>query len=495
MNKRNYAIFILYFTLFMVEFSFPQSTNLEQKFNDRYKGIESVEVLSDSYASYNIINLDSFIVAKMNQYHIPGLAASIVKDGEVYWTGAFGFANIENSIEVTDSTLFMLASTSKTVTGVALMQLWEKGLFELDDDINNYLPFEVHNPFFPDSIITIRMLLTHSSSINDNWDEMFYFIGDSPIPLGQYLEDYLVPGGAYYHTINYNNFRPGTTWDYCNVAVALAAYLVEEISGSFSTYCQDSIFVPLNMYETSWFLAELDTTHIARPYIYSGGNYNPLSHYGYSDYPSGQLRTSTLQLSNFLAAFMQGGEINNIRILDSATISLMTTVQFSQIDATQGLIWYKLLLNSRWIWGHGGGDKGVGSAMFYSPAENVGVICLCNVNARAFLEVIVDVLFNYVVPVSVEDEISLPISYRLSQNYPNPFNPTTIIKYSIPKLSFVTIKIYDVLGSEVAALVNEEIPVGTYEINWNAVNLSSGVYFYQLKAGSYVETKKMLLLK
>ena len=504
MNKRNYFIFILCFTLFMVEFLFPQTTNIEQRFNDRYKDIESDEILSDSYASYNIINLDSFIVAKMNQYHIPGLAASIVKDGEIYWTGAFGFANIEDSVEVTDSTLFMLASTSKTVVGVALMQLWEKGLFELDDDINNYLPFEVHNPFFPDSIITIRMLLTHTSSINDNWSEMPYLIGDSPITERQYLEDYLVPGGAYYHTSNYNNFRPGRTWDYSNVAVALAAFIVEEIVGSFSLYCQDSIFFPLNMHETSWFLAELDTTHIARPYNYiGGGNYYPLAHYGYSGYPAGQLRTSTLQLSKFLSAFMQGGEINNIRILGSSTISLMTTVQFSQIDATQGLIWYKLLLNSRWMWGHGGGDKGVGSAMFYSPAENVGVICLCNVNARAFLQVMVDALFNYVGPVNVEDEISLPINYRLSQNYPNPFNPSTIIKYSIPKQGNVTLKVFDVLGKEITTLVDKEQPQGYFEIEFDGSKLTSGIYFYQLitaastgsATGNFVETKKMILLK
>jgi N-acetylneuraminic acid mutarotase len=98
--------------------------------------------------------------------------------------------------------------------------------------------------------------------------------------------------------------------------------------------------------------------------------------------------------------------------------------------------------------------------------------------------------------VGVEEDLSVyPTEYALSQNYPNPFNPSTKIKYSIPKLSFVSIKIYDVLGSEVATLVNEEKPIGTYELNWNAANLSSGVYFYQLKAGSYVETKKMILLK
>ena len=89
----------------------------------------------------------------------------------------------------------------------------------------------------------------------------------------------------------------------------------------------------------------------------------------------------------------------------------------------------------------------------------------------------------------------IPNEYLLSQNYPNPFNPCTKIKYSVPELSFVTIKIYDVLGSEVATLVNEEKPVGTYELNWNAANLPSGVYFYRLQAGDFVQTRKMIFLK
>ena len=87
------------------------------------------------------------------------------------------------------------------------------------------------------------------------------------------------------------------------------------------------------------------------------------------------------------------------------------------------------------------------------------------------------------------------MQYSLSQNYPNPFNPTTIIKWQQPEVGFVTLKIYDVLGNEVASLVNEELTVGKHETVFNASRFSSGVYFYQLKAGSYIETKKMILIK
>ena len=88
-----------------------------------------------------------------------------------------------------------------------------------------------------------------------------------------------------------------------------------------------------------------------------------------------------------------------------------------------------------------------------------------------------------------------PSNYILSQNFPNPFNPTTTIKYQIPELSFVTLKVYDVLGSEVATLVNEEKPLGNYEVEFGATTFPSGIYFYKLQAGNFVETKKMVLMK
>jgi hypothetical protein len=90
---------------------------------------------------------------------------------------------------------------------------------------------------------------------------------------------------------------------------------------------------------------------------------------------------------------------------------------------------------------------------------------------------------------------TIPDEYSLSQNYPNPFNPSTKISWQLPVASWQTLKIYDVFGNEVATLVDEYKPVGTYEVEWNAGNFPSGVYFYQLRADNYIETKKMILLK
>ena len=90
---------------------------------------------------------------------------------------------------------------------------------------------------------------------------------------------------------------------------------------------------------------------------------------------------------------------------------------------------------------------------------------------------------------------SIPTSFNLNQNYPNPFNPSTKITYSIPKSSYVSLKIYNVLGQEVAALVNQQQNAGSYAVNFDASSLSSGIYLYRIQAGSFVSTKKMTLLK
>jgi len=105
-------------------------------------------------------------------------------------------------------------------------------------------------------------------------------------------------------------------------------------------------------------------------------------------------------------------------------------------------------------------------------------------------------MFTYsYIPTGIEQLADGIETYSLSNNYPNPFNPTTNIKYKIPELSFVTLKVYDVLGNEITTLVNNEKPVGSYEVEFNATALPSGIYFYRLQAGSFVETKKMVLLR
>jgi N-acetylneuraminic acid mutarotase len=105
-------------------------------------------------------------------------------------------------------------------------------------------------------------------------------------------------------------------------------------------------------------------------------------------------------------------------------------------------------------------------------------------------------VWEYAPPISdVEQDFNLPTEFSLEQNYPNPFNPSTKISWQSPVSCWQTLKVFDVLGNEIATLVDEYKPTGTYELTWNAANLPSGVYFYQLRASSFVDTKKMILLK
>ena len=97
---------------------------------------------------------------------------------------------------------------------------------------------------------------------------------------------------------------------------------------------------------------------------------------------------------------------------------------------------------------------------------------------------------------AIENEYNGAIdSYKLFDAYPNPFNPSTIISFQIPEKSFVILKVYDAIGNEVATLLSKDLQTGNYEVEFEAVNLTSGVYFYRLQAGNFIETKKMLLLK
>jgi len=450
-------------------------------------------------------SLDSFFTAFMATYHIPGVAACIIKKNKVAWQGYYGLADMSLNINVTDSTIFMLASVSKTVTSTALMQLYEAGRFQLDDSVDSYVPFPVRNPNNPSVPITFRMLLTHTSSMKDNWTILsnLYVMGDHPMALGTFLKKYLSPGEEYYSSGSFYTYAPGTTWNYCNVGAALCGYLVETISGiPFDQYCRDSVFVPLRMARTAWFLRDLDTALVARPYTYSSGTYIDQGLYGYPDYPDGQLRTTAASLARFLMANMNGGELDGQKVLDSSTVRLMRTRWFiggaGGSDEDQGLIWFTATINGKRLWGHTGGDAGVTTMAFLSEQDSTGVVFLSNFDGDFPLGDIVDRLMTEADTLTVD--VRQPVAYvpekvLLHQNYPNPFNPSTTIKYGLPERSHVTLTIFNTLGQQVATLVDGETEAGYHEVKFDAPHLPSGVYLYRLQAGDRLEVRKALLMK
>lgn len=459
-------------------------------------------ILLHGAASQVRAHLDSLIQAYMQTNYDPGLAACIVKEDRIIWEGYYGYASLSDHDSVGPGTIFELASVSKTVAGTALMQLCEHGRFKLDDSVNAYLPFPVRNPSFPSSVVTFRQLLCHVSSIRDATPSGSS-PGDFPMALGTFLQQYLVPGGMYYSTNNYNSSHPpGTVYEYCNIGAALCGYLVEVISGiPFDQYCRDSIFLPLGMTNTAWFLKDLDQDLIAHPYTFTGLKYYDYGQYGIAPYPAAQLRTTVRSLARFLMAHIGYGRLNDIRILDSATVWTMRRAQYPSLSTIQGLLWMARALETRTVYGHAGGMSGVRTGMYLDEQRRTGALLLANFSPditsyNPLFQAFFDFADNFVV--NVEDRTSqaeMPIASLLEQNYPNPFNPVTIIKYTIAGAGKTTLTVHDLLGRQVKILVDEHELPGNFEVAFDGSGLASGVYIYRLTSGSSVQARRMLLLK
>ena len=333
-------------------------------------------------------DLQTFLDNKHEKLDVAGMAVAIVNDNEVAEFYSYGYMDIANKKEITSDTIFLMASISKTVTGTAVMQLSDRGLIDIDEDINSYLPFQVRNPNHPTEKITARMLLTHTSSIIDNWDvyDSLYTIesggGDTTIALGEFNKDYLTEGGQWYDAeLNFSQEAPGEYYEYCNCGYALLGYIVECVAGEdFKVYCNENIFAPLGMDNSRWSIAELDEDNIAIPYE----GETPLPHFSFATYPDGCLRTSANDYSKFLSMVMNGGELNGVRILEKETVDEMLTPQVANLYENQGLTWdlrvpEEIFIKcENYVFGHSGGDPGVSTFTMFNPDTKKAAIVLIN---------------------------------------------------------------------------------------------------------------------
>ena len=357
--------------------------------------------------------LDEFIRVKMEKDHVPGVAACLLKQGEIVWSGTYGWANIDQQVPMSLDTLQNIGSVSKTFTTTALMQLWEKGKFQLDDDINDYLPFSVRHPSHAEVPITFWQLMTHVSSIRDG--SVYgreYACGDPKKALGQWLKDYLTLDGTDFSPEeNFHEWAPGGEWSYCNVAYGLLAYLVETLSGTdFGEYCKSSIFKPLEMLETSWYLGGIDVSKHAVPYAWvSGGEvrgpswggvplnlireegrvkpesrkegYEANCLYNHPNFPDGFLRTSVRQLCQYLGTYLNQGICRDYRLLETGTLKEILREQMRKDNRIQGLTWYADANDTgELVWGHGGSDPGINTDVRMRLADRVAAIVFTNTN-------------------------------------------------------------------------------------------------------------------
>jgi CubicO group peptidase (beta-lactamase class C family) len=330
-------------------------------------------------------DLGAAIQQQMSAAKIPGVSVAVIKDKKIIFSQAYGIADQRTQKPVTQDSLFTIASVSKTVTGTALMKLYEQGKFKLDDDINLYLPFPVRNPAFPDKAITFRMLLTHTSSIQDGPSyEANYTLRsapgsqDSPIALGDYLSAYFTPGGKYYDAEkNFLKTAPGTTHEYSNVGFGLLGYLIETISQQpFDQFCQVQVFTPLGMSSTRWFFRDVDQNRMAVPTTYSWWQraYQPIGFYGYPTYPDGALKTSPTEYARLMALYMyQGKTLDGKPYLQESTVAEMLKPQLGPESEQIGLVWF--LGNTIQ---HTGGDPGIITLAGFNPKKDLGIILFTN---------------------------------------------------------------------------------------------------------------------
>ncbi len=330
----------------------------------------------------DVEGFNTYLEEEMEDQDIPALSVLIFEGETIKYEKYLGQSDIEKNKALTENDIFLMASVSKMVTGTAILQLYEEGKFSLDDDINNYLPFDVSVPkqTIP---VTFRMLLTHTSAIEDGEAAgLFYSYGeDSPLALDVYMEKYLSTDGEYYdESDNFYNYAPGTKFNYSNMASALIGVLVEQISNKdFNEYCKENIFQPLNMDNTYWSLNEAlnSSKTLVKPYDYIRGEFDPIEHYTFPDYPNGALRSTARDMMKFLSAIAHEGFSNNHQLLDANTVSEMLTPQIPDIDPTMGLHIF-LVDDYPDFWGHNGGEQGVATEVGVNISNKVGAIVLCN---------------------------------------------------------------------------------------------------------------------
>ena len=280
--------------------------------------------------------------------------------------------------------VYVIASISKTFIASAIMQLVEKKLLNIDDDVNNYLDFTVRNPQYLDVPITVRMLLNHRSSINDKY-------------YGWNLSQINPEKGTNWKEC-YNDYRPGTRFSYCNLNYNLLGAIIEKASGErFFDYIDENIINPLGL-NASYNLTKIDSSQLIKAYKYDSKlkifkpdhsiyNYHyyegKLKNYTLGETtacfsPSGGMKISATDLAKYMLMHINYGEFKGKRILSKKSELEMWSRQ--GVDTTYALGFFRdrKILHGEPVVGVRGSAHGVHSIMLFSPEKKFGIVVLCN---------------------------------------------------------------------------------------------------------------------
>jgi CubicO group peptidase (beta-lactamase class C family) len=344
--------------------------------------------------------IDEQLQSLVEEGGIPSLAVSLVVNDELVWARGYG--------EQPDlSTVYMIGSIDKAFIGTAVMQLYEQGMIELEADVNDYLPFNVRHPDYPNKPVTIEMLLTHKSGLAHDFPDGFYFENDQdmlewasknldidlndlpPDPREKYSRDeYLRSYFAEDLPEKSSDIwvgMPGNSLQYSNIGFHwLLGYIVEQVSGqSIDTYVHENIIAPLGMENASYNAADFQDDHLATPYVRFEDGYQAMPHTGMS--ATGKLRTTITDLAKFMRAHMNQGESDGVRILQPESVDLMHArhLPMSGTDfpgmklSGSGYGW--------WLWddglqGHGGAVPGFFAQILFKKTEigAYGVVMMMN---------------------------------------------------------------------------------------------------------------------
>lgn len=353
-------------------------------------------------------NFDTLVHELMRDSATPGLAVGIVVNGKGSFNKGYGWADLEKRKKVTQDTLFNIASISKPIMGLVLMQLVDQHRLDLDEDINNYLPFKVDNPHLSSEIITLRHLATHTSGIADFYDPTSFSANeDSKQSLENHLKSILLPSGKRYSEGRYyTKNKPGEVRLYSNLGAGLAGYLVEAVTGkSLANYTQNTLFKQVGITHASWLIGDLDLSQVAVPYVVnycsppaescnhkspeyrkfiqnnfshvpSSIDFKPYPHFGNPQYPDGGIRINIKEMNQLLAATLDNKASKGEPLLNEGLYTEMFKRQLApSVSKGQRIFWNE---NSKGLIGHTGSDLGVFTAMYFDISTRNGFIILMN---------------------------------------------------------------------------------------------------------------------
>lgn len=334
-----------------------------------------------------------------------GFSVAIVDTTGIIYNQGFGYADINKKKKFTKNTIINIASISKVFIGVSVLKAQEMNLLKLDDPINKYLPFKVINPNFPNELITIRQLATHTSSIVDtdifmetdyinkddvpiaeNLKEKYELYYQNPskdwMPLGEYLNKLLIKNKAFYNTSTFSKNKPGEVYEYSNIGAALCALVIESASNKpFNEFTREYIFKPLEMSSTNWFFENVDSTNYSKLYYDS----QELPYYKILSYPDGGLITSSTDLSKFLVDLIKGYSGNGA-ILEPNSYKELFKSQLEEKafegkeNYNVGIFTEKELAYN--VIGHSGGDPGTNTLMYFNTESKTGKILILNTDSK-----------------------------------------------------------------------------------------------------------------